>query len=165
MELCELDMRFEGTQDYVATDDLKVAVNAAVLLRRPLLVKGEPGTGKTVLAQEIASANQLTAPRAELLAPKEDDPRRAQIVANINALSGTRQPGYEFRVDDRYDNQGTKIGQDLYAGDPATRQGSIVGREATPTSEVPEQYPDGTVVEQGGKTYKVIVRKLVEQRS
>src|ERR1700712_5608194 len=46
--------RFEGTHDYVATDDLKVAVNAAVLLRRPLLVKGERGTGKTVLAHEIA---------------------------------------------------------------------------------------------------------------
>ncbi len=49
-------MRFEGTDDYVATDDLKVAVNAAVTLRRPLLVKGEPGTGKTVLAHEIARA-------------------------------------------------------------------------------------------------------------
>ena len=49
-------MRFEGTKNYVATDDLKVAVNAAVLLRRPLLVKGEPGTGKTVLAHEIAKA-------------------------------------------------------------------------------------------------------------
>ena len=49
-------MRFEGTQNYVATDDLKVAVNAAVTLRRPLLVKGEPGTGKTVLAYEIAKA-------------------------------------------------------------------------------------------------------------
>ncbi|MBY9061942.1 MoxR family ATPase [Sphingomonas yunnanensis] len=48
--------RFEGTGDYVATDDLKVAVNAAVRLRRPLLVKGEPGTGKTVLAHEIARA-------------------------------------------------------------------------------------------------------------
>ena len=48
--------RFDGTSDYVATDDLKVAVNAAVLLRRPLLVKGEPGTGKTVLAHEIAKA-------------------------------------------------------------------------------------------------------------
>ena len=47
-------MRFSGTQDYVATDDLKVAVNAAITLRRPLLVKGEPGTGKTVLAEEIA---------------------------------------------------------------------------------------------------------------
>jgi MoxR-like ATPase len=49
-------MRFEGTKDYVATDDLKVAVNAAVTLRRPLLVKGEPGTGKTILAHEIAGA-------------------------------------------------------------------------------------------------------------
>jgi len=49
-------MRFEGTSTYVATDDLKVAVNAAVTLRRPLLVKGEPGTGKTVLAHEIAAA-------------------------------------------------------------------------------------------------------------
>ncbi len=49
-------MRFTGTDNYVATDDLKVAVNAATTLRRPLLVKGEPGTGKTVLAQEIATA-------------------------------------------------------------------------------------------------------------
>ncbi len=48
--------RFESTATYVATDDLKVAVNAAVRLRRPLLVKGEPGTGKTVLAHEIAAA-------------------------------------------------------------------------------------------------------------
>jgi MoxR-like ATPase len=49
-------MRFEGTSNYVATEDLKVAVNAAVKLRRPLLVKGEPGTGKTVLAHEVAGA-------------------------------------------------------------------------------------------------------------
>ena len=48
--------RFEGTKSYIATEDLKVAVNAAVTLRRPLLVKGEPGTGKTVLAHEIAKA-------------------------------------------------------------------------------------------------------------
>ena len=47
-------MRFEGTGAYVATDDLKVAVNAAITLERPLLVKGEPCTGKTVLALEIA---------------------------------------------------------------------------------------------------------------
>lgn len=53
-------MRFQGTTDYVATDDLKVAVNAAIVLERPLLVKGEPGTGKTVLALEIAKA--LSAP-------------------------------------------------------------------------------------------------------
>ncbi len=49
-------MRFEGTSDYVATSDLKVAVNAAIVLERPLLVKGEPGTGKTVLAHEVARA-------------------------------------------------------------------------------------------------------------
>ncbi len=55
--------RFEGTQNYVATDDLKVAVNAAVTLRRPLLVKGEPGTGKTVLAHEISKA--INAPLIE----------------------------------------------------------------------------------------------------
>jgi MoxR-like ATPase len=48
--------RFEGTRDYVATDDLKIAVNAAIALERPLLIKGEPGTGKTVLAYEIAKA-------------------------------------------------------------------------------------------------------------
>ena len=53
-------MRFEGTGAYVATDDLKVAVNAAIALERPPLVKGEPGTGKTVLALEIAKA--LSAP-------------------------------------------------------------------------------------------------------
>ena len=49
-------MRFEGTKAYVATDDLKIAVNAAITLERPLLVKGEPGTGKTVLALEVANA-------------------------------------------------------------------------------------------------------------
>ena len=49
-------MRFTGTKDYVATDDLKIAVNAAIVLERPLLVKGEPGTGKTVLAEEVAKA-------------------------------------------------------------------------------------------------------------
>ena len=48
--------KFEGTERYVATDDLMVAVNAAVTLARPLLVKGEPGTGKTQLAEEIAAA-------------------------------------------------------------------------------------------------------------
>jgi MoxR-like ATPase len=49
-------MRFQGTDSYVATDDLSIAVNAAIVLQRPLLVKGEPGTGKTVLAEEIARA-------------------------------------------------------------------------------------------------------------
>ena len=49
-------MKFQGTENYVVTEDLMVAVNAAITLQRPLLVKGEPGTGKTVLAEEIAKS-------------------------------------------------------------------------------------------------------------
>ncbi len=49
-------MKFDGTRRYIATDDLKVAVNAAITLARPLLIKGEPGTGKTGLALEVADA-------------------------------------------------------------------------------------------------------------
>ncbi|ENO76480.1 AAA family ATPase [Thauera sp. 63] len=49
-------LRFEGTADYVATPDLMLAVNAAIRLQRPLLIKGEPGTGKTMLAEEVAAA-------------------------------------------------------------------------------------------------------------
>lgn len=50
------ETRFEGSANYVATDDLRLAVNAALALNRPLLVKGEPGTGKTMLAEEVAAA-------------------------------------------------------------------------------------------------------------
>ena len=49
-------MRFEGSKTYVATEDLKLAVNAAITLQRPLLIKGEPGTGKTLLAEEVAES-------------------------------------------------------------------------------------------------------------
>jgi MoxR-like ATPase len=56
-------MRFEGTDSYVATEDLMIAVNAAIALERPLLIKGEPGTGKTILAHEIAKS--LDAPLIE----------------------------------------------------------------------------------------------------
>ena len=51
--------KFEGTQNYIATEDLRIAVNAALTLERPLLVKGEPGTGKTVLAEEVAKSLDL----------------------------------------------------------------------------------------------------------
>ena len=49
-------MKFQGSQTYVATQDLMLAVNASITLKRPLLVKGEPGTGKTMLAEEVAQA-------------------------------------------------------------------------------------------------------------
>jgi MoxR-like ATPase len=49
-------MKFTGTENYVATDDLQMAVNAAIALQRPLLIKGEPGTGKTLLAEEMAAS-------------------------------------------------------------------------------------------------------------
>ncbi len=52
-------LRFEGSSEYVATEDLKIAVNAAITLQRPLLIKGEPGTGKTMLAEEVARALDL----------------------------------------------------------------------------------------------------------
>ena len=58
--------RFEGTDTYIATPDLMLAVNAAVTLERPLLVKGEPGTGKTLLAETVARA---------LSRPHRDSPR------------------------------------------------------------------------------------------
>ncbi|MAK10322.1 MAG: MoxR family ATPase [Rhizobiales bacterium TMED83] len=51
-----MSTKFEGTEKYIATEDLRVAVNAALTLERPLLIKGEPGTGKTVLAEEVSAA-------------------------------------------------------------------------------------------------------------
>ena len=67
-------MRFQGTATYIASDELTTAVNAAVALERPLLIKGEPGTGKTLLAQEIAESLGVA---ADFLAHQVDDPRPA----------------------------------------------------------------------------------------
>src|SRR5258708_39641330 len=80
-------MRFEGTKDYVATDDLKIAVNAAMTLQRPLLVKGEPGTGKTVLAIEVAKS--LGAPLIEW-----------QIISRTKALQGLYEYDAVYRLRD-----------------------------------------------------------------
>ncbi len=51
-----MQAQFTGTDNYIATPDLTMAVNAALLLQRPLLIKGEPGTGKTLLAEEVAKS-------------------------------------------------------------------------------------------------------------
>ena len=72
-------MKFQGTKDYVATKDLMMAVNAAIALERPLLIKGEPGTGKTVLAEQVAKA--LNAPLIEW---------------NIKSTTKARQGLYEY---------------------------------------------------------------------
>ena len=82
-------MRFEGTSAYVATDDLKVAVNAAIALERPLLVKGEPGTGKTVLALEIAKSARRAAAR---MARQVDHQGAAGPLRIRRGVAAARQP-------------------------------------------------------------------------
>ena len=82
-------MRFHGTESYVATEDLKVAVNAAIALERPLLVKGEPGTGKTLLAEEIAKA--LGAPLLDM-ARQVDHQGAAGPLRVRRGLAPARQP-------------------------------------------------------------------------
>ncbi|MCK0198891.1 MoxR family ATPase [Ancylobacter sp. 6x-1] len=79
-------MRFTGTTGYIATDDLRIAVNAAIVLERPLLVKGEPGTGKTVLAAEIARS--LKAPLIEWHV--KSTTRAAQGLYEYDAVSRLR---------------------------------------------------------------------------
>ena len=109
-------MRFEGTSAYVATDDLKVAVNAAITLERPLLVKGEPGTGKTVLALEIAKA--LGAPLIEW-----------HVKSTTKALQGL----YEYDAVSRL--RDSQLGDERVQGHPQLHQArQAVGRVRRPTS-------------------------------
>ena len=83
--MTDQQQRFEGTSSYIATEDLKVAVNAAVTLRRPLLVKGEPGTGKTVLAREVAAALGLPLEPLALLLAVDTIPDVFATVGNVSA--------------------------------------------------------------------------------
>ena len=100
-------MRFEGTSAYVATDDLKVAVNAAITLERPLLVKGEPGTGKTVLALEIAKS--LNAPLAAIPMQSVQAPRQIKslYISDRYEYSAGRMPGRIRRLPAKITGQGT----------------------------------------------------------
>ncbi len=103
-------MRFEGTKAYVATDDLKVAVNAAITLERPLLVKGEPGTGKTVLALEIAKS--VGAPLLEW---------------HIKSTTKAQQGLYEYDAVSRL--RDSQLGDERVQGHPQLHQArQIVGR-------------------------------------
>ena len=109
-------MRFEGTENYVATDDLKVAVNAAIALERPLLVKGEPGTGKTVLAEEIAAA--LGAPLIDW---------------HIKSTTKAQQGLYEYDAVARL--RDSQLGDARVARHRATTSSAAsCGRPSTPTS-------------------------------
>ena len=74
-------MKFQGSENYVATPDLMLAVNAAVTLKRPLLVKGEPGTGKTMLAEEVSAAGAL-GHAAAAVARSSRPPRRSKGCMN-----------------------------------------------------------------------------------
>ena len=102
-------MKFTGTDSYVATDDLRVAVNAAITLQRPLLVKGEPGTGKTMLADEVAKA--LGAPLIEW---------------HIKSTTKAQQGLYEYDAVSRL--RDSQLGDERVQGHPQLhRQGHAVG--------------------------------------
>ena len=93
-------MRFEGTENYVATEDLRVAVNAAIALQRPLLVKGEPGTGKTVLAHEIAKA--VDAPLIEWNVKSTTKAHQGLYEYDAVARLQDREPAADRRLDHRH---------------------------------------------------------------
>ena len=82
-------MKFKGTENYVATQDLMLAVNAAITLKRPRLVKGEPGTGKTMLAEEVAQALGLGRFGGDLVMLIAPDQPSVINPPWLNALPGT----------------------------------------------------------------------------
>jgi MoxR-like ATPase len=127
-------MRFSGTERYVATDDLAVAVNAAVALERPLLVKGEPGTGKTELARQVAEALGLpliewhvksttgrsrgstnTTPSAACATASwaRPRPRREELHPQGQALAGLRAPAKVVLLIDEIDKADIEFPNDL----------------------------------------------------
>ena len=87
--------RFEGTDTYVATEDLMLAVNAAITLERPLLIKGEPGTGKTMLAEEVSRAIGAPSHPVAHQVDHEGEPRLYEYdaVARPSRLAARRRPG------------------------------------------------------------------------
>ena len=109
-------MKFTGTDSYVATDDLKLAVNAAITLQRPLLVKGEPGTGKTMLADEVAKA--LGAPLIEW---------------HIKSTTKAQQGLYEYDAVSRL--RDSQLGDERVHGHPQLhRAAASCGRPSPPSS-------------------------------
>jgi len=89
--------KFEGTERYVATEDLMMAVNAAVTLARPLLVKGEPGTGKTQLAEEVAAALGIKKMRVIEAGDTQYQRERTQWDSGANLVCAS--PGVVYAYD------------------------------------------------------------------
>jgi len=116
-------MRFEGTNAYVATDDLKVAVNAAIALERPLLVKGEPGTGKTVLAIEVAKS--VGAPLIEW---------------HVKSTTKAQQGLYEYDAVSRLREKSVGAQGDLdhFEVDPHGRGGLVINERSVRTISNPK---------------------------
>ncbi len=107
-------MKFSGTDTYIATEDLMVAVNAAIALERPLLVKGEPGTGKTILAHEIAKA--LDKPLIEW---------------HIKSTTKAQQGLYEYDAVSRL--RDSQLGDGRVHDIPTTSCAASSGRPSSPT--------------------------------